>query len=113
MCRRIDRVESVGHYGYGRQSGFQGRAVGRNVYPVGQTAHNHRFFSHDIGELSDEALGEIAAVGRGVAGADYRDHTSAVEVAVAQHVEHQRGVVALEKAMRIVRIAEIDGADGV
>ena len=35
MCRRIDRVESVGHYGYGRQSGFQGRAVGRNVYPVG------------------------------------------------------------------------------
>ena len=80
---------------------------------IPQAADDHRLFRKQRGQLLDEAGGEIVAVGSGVAGADDRDDPTAVEIAVAKHVEHQGSVVALQKPLRIVRIAEIERTDGV
>ena len=90
----IDAVQSVGQHRHGVHARGEGGAVGMDVHPVGQAAHDEEV-GHEGRKVCNEPLAQALAILRDAPRADHAQRVGPVQAARTAIEELQRRVVHL------------------
>ena len=106
----VDGVEPVGKHADGLHTLFESGAVGADVDAVGQSADDYHV-GCELSQVGHETACELLSVGCRLPSSDDVDHPRCIQVGRAAIVEHERGVVAVAEALRIVGRGEKERGD--
>ena len=108
----IDAVQAAGQDRHGARPMLEGGTVGRDIDAIGQSAHDHEV-GQALGQVGDERVTKADAILRGTPCPNDADDVGALQVTVAQGVNHRRRVGGLGQAVGIILVGKIGGADAV